>query len=39
MIEIGAVIDAMLMIIVVGVLMLAVGVDLAALVGWLRRWR
>jgi hypothetical protein len=33
-------IDALLMIIVVGVLMLAVGVDLAFVVAWARRrWR
>jgi len=32
--------DAFLLVIVVGVLVLALGLDLAALVGWLRgRWR
>jgi hypothetical protein len=32
--------DALLLVIVVGVLLLALAVDLAALLGWLaRRWR
>ena len=36
--EIGA-LDALLLVLVVGAVVLALGVDLAALVGWLRRWR
>jgi hypothetical protein len=33
-------IDAALMVIVIGAVLLALGVDVAALVGWLRRrWR
>jgi len=31
--------DALLMVLVVGVLLLALGVDLAAVIGWLRRWK
>jgi hypothetical protein len=32
--------DLLLLVLVIGVLVLALGVDLAALVGWLRgRWR
>lgn len=35
----AAMMDALLMAIIVGVLMLAVGVDIGALVAWLRRRR
>jgi len=31
--------DALLLVLVVGLLVLALGVDLAAAIAWLRRWR
>jgi hypothetical protein len=31
-------VNTLLLVLVAGVLVLALGVDLAALVGWLRRW-
>jgi len=31
--------DLLLTVLVVGAVVLALGVDLAALVGWLRRWK
>jgi hypothetical protein len=32
-------IDALLLLCVVGAVLVALGVDLAALIGWLRRWK
>lgn len=31
--------DVALMVIIVGILVIALGVDVAAVVAWLRRWR